>query len=76
MPAMHQIVDMLFDKVEWTAIPNANVQESDNDIPVATHRGVLKIGNHSLRVYRLNNGQSIINAEDLVNFMEDGLGIT
>ncbi len=40
------------------------------ELPKATHEGVLKIGNQEIRVYRLDNGQAIIHADDMFKIFE------
>lgn len=57
-------IDYLLSTVQWEPLlPPAN----DSDpLPYATHQGMLTIpGFGKLRVYQLNTGQRIINAEDL-----------
>ena len=34
------------------------------DIPTATHSGVLKLGDFELRVHRLDDGTTVIEADD------------
>lgn len=44
-------------------------------IPTATHQGVLSLGNVTLRVFRLDNGQAVIHGDDmhvLMAAMADG----
>jgi hypothetical protein len=51
--------------VEFTPV------ESDNDgsgLPYVTHEGTLRIGDHELRVYQLNDGQRVIDAADMQAF--------
>ena len=58
-------IDLWMDKVEWnetSAEPNSEGQ------PYATHSGILEIAGNTLRVYRLNTGENIINAEDINKF--------
>ena len=54
-------IDHLLDNIKWHPI-------SDTKTPVATHWGILHIGNVELRVYQLSNGQRVISQEDLLNF--------
>ena len=42
----------------------------DKEIPKAVHEGVTEILGVKLRTYRLDNGQNIINAEDLHKLLE------
>ena len=61
MSAINRLLD---ENVDWHAYDGV-VTDSDGDIPIATHEGVWDSPFGRLRVYRLNNGQCIINAEDL-----------
>lgn len=36
---------------------------SDNDLPTVTHEGVVKLGDLEIKVLRLSNGESVIEAE-------------
>lgn len=44
-----------------------NLKEGDL---YATHEGILHLGEHQLRCYILNNGQHIIDAKDLEEFLK------
>lgn len=63
-------VDVLMDAVKWESIPAGPAGETDANhvVPYATHTGVLHVGTVALRVYQLNDGQRIINAEDFETF--------
>lgn len=54
-------IEILLDGVEWVENPD----ENDQDELFATHSGVLKIAGHALRCYRLNDGQTVIDADDM-----------
>ena len=43
---------------------------SMEDLPKATHEGIIKLGNIEIRVYRLDTGEAIIHAEDLPKIFE------
>lgn len=45
------------------------------DVPVATHSGILKLGDLELRVYKLDDGTTVIEAEDLKKALE-WMGLT
>ncbi len=50
-----------------------------DDLPQATHEGKLTIGGLTMRVYRLDDGRAIINADDMAAFfdaMENGIQFT
>lgn len=66
-------IEMMFDGVEWFAIPGDG--PTDPGIPVATHWGVLKFGESSLRCYQLNTGQRVFDIEDVHRFFS-GEGFT
>jgi hypothetical protein len=47
------------------------------DIPVATHTGVMKFGDLEIRVHRLDDGRTIIDADDfkkIMAFLDGGSG--
>ena len=62
-------IDILLDKIDWQPLPKQDCADSNK--PYATHEGVLHIGAISLRVYVLNDGRRIINAEDLTKFFQE-----
>lgn len=67
-------IEMMLDGIAWTAVVPDRPEGPDNSdgVPFATHEGVLKIGDMPpLRCYRLSNGQSVFNADDLQAFFED-----
>ena len=59
-------IDLILDAVEWKAL--ATGEPSDDGIPVATHEGILRIGNAELKVYQLSNGVRVIEEQSLVRF--------
>jgi hypothetical protein len=55
-------IGRLLDAVQWTPLPPPN----DDSETHATHTGLLHItGIGPLRVYRLNTGERVIDADDL-----------
>lgn len=56
-------IEIMLDNVEW--VKNKSDKDHENDLPWATHEGVLEIGGIRLRCYRLNTGQAIFNADDV-----------
>ncbi len=61
----------ILDSIDWeTVTPD---QSSDGG-PTVTHEGILELGNYKLRCYRLDDGRSIINADDFREFFGDALG--
>lgn len=57
--------DKLMDMVEWKEIPHG---ERVDGVPVATHEGLLRIGACELRVFQLDDGRRIIDADDVAEF--------
>ena len=49
-------IDTLFDGVKW--VPTG-LTESEGDLPVATHEGILHLFDRDFRVYELSNGMRI-----------------
>jgi len=64
-------IEMLMNSIEWTPAGGA---AGVDGLPYATHFGVLEIGAIKLRCYRLNDGRSIIDADDMEAFFGDVLG--
>ena len=63
-------IDILLDAIQWE--PIHEIQDDDpekSDLPRATHRGILKIGELELDVYQLDNGQRLISKESLDRWM-------
>lgn len=56
-------IEMMLDSIEWHALPEPDGH--GDDVPYATHEGDLEIDGAHLRCYTLNDGQRIINAEDV-----------
>ena len=54
----------LLDGVEWERL-SSPPDGAPTDLPVATHSGVLQIGDVALRVYQLSNGHRVIDEADL-----------
>jgi hypothetical protein len=52
----------MLDAVEWQATA---AQPNPDGLPYATHSGVLRIGEISLRCYRLNDGRAVFDADDI-----------
>ena len=58
-------IEKTLEQVDW--IP-ADAPEQEGDLPFATHSGVFKMGDISLRCYRLNNGLAVFYADDFERF--------
>lgn len=61
-------IEKMMEMVEWRETGAVGDQSG---LPWATHEGVFQIGEASLRCYRLNTGQAILNAEDMQAFFGD-----
>lgn len=57
-------IDLLMDTVNWTQREG----NPPSDGLYATHEGVVDIGGFKLKVYRLNDGRAVIDAEDMDAF--------
>jgi hypothetical protein len=58
-------IDALMSGVNWSP---TNMKPDSDDLPFATHEGILEIAGLQLRCYRLNTGEAIINSDDFMNF--------
>lgn len=54
-------IKMLLDGIMWKALPGVHY---------ATHEGELHIEGFTLKVYQLNTGQRVIDANDFTSFLE------
>lgn len=61
-------IERMLDAVEWRV---TGVQP-DGELPYATHEGILYIGDVALRAYQLSDGQRVIDADDLTEFLMFG----
>lgn len=61
-------IDKMLDAVEWTAAQSLPPAEG----LYATHSGVLDLFGHKLKCHRLNNGQTVFDADDFEAFWNDG----
>lgn len=64
---MSKVIEMMLDGVKWTKVDDSKqFGTHDDDIPYTTHEGVLVIGDLSVHVYQLSNGQRVIDSEDIL----------
>ena len=71
-------IPMMLQGVTWVAVPPAeqNAQRlADSDgfharPPHVTHEGVFEIMGHSMKCFRLSNGQAVFEKEDFDKFCE------
>lgn len=64
-------IDSMLDSVDWVA---TDCQEGSDGVPVATHEGVFKLGELSLRCYRLSDGRAVFHADDMRAAFPDFFG--
>ncbi len=56
-------IDYMLDTVDWEVSEEDNLE--DDGIPYATHNGVLDILGSKLRCYRLSDGKTVFDADDV-----------
>ena len=61
-------MDTMLNMVEWEEICQPEDVMNNDEIPWATHSGVLRVGDLELRCYQLSDGRRILNAEDVEAF--------
>lgn len=61
----------ILDSVDWEPVARA---PSRDGLPTVTHEGILEIRAHKLRCYQLDDGRTIIHADDFREFF-GGLGV-
>lgn len=57
-------MDGIMDNLDWKAVDTA-IGDVDGNIPHVTHTGVLEITGIKMKCYRLSNGKTIIDSEDV-----------
>jgi hypothetical protein len=58
-------IDTLMNGLSWSP---TNMKPDNNELPFATHEGVLEVAGLKLRCYRLNTGEAIINSDNFMDF--------
>lgn len=56
-------------ELEWVDWLPTGANQADDEIPYATHYGILRLGNEEIRVYRLNTGETVIHHDDFLKFL-------
>ena len=56
-------IESALDQVEWTPL-GRDPENEGSGMPFATHVGLLKIGDFQFHVYRLSDGQRVVDADD------------
>lgn len=64
-------IDLMLNDLVWEAVP-CDPDRPTTDVPYATHSGVLTLFDKQLRCYRLNTGETVFDADDLIAFFELG----
>jgi hypothetical protein len=65
-------IEKMLDNVTWDEYPTTSpLGPEDREVPYATHGGILEIGGIKLRCYRLSNGQTVFNGEDVKSFFSE-----
>lgn len=59
-------MDAMLDQVAWEPVPAGCVQP--DDLPYATHRGVLLVGAFPMVCYQLSDGQRVIDQASVEAF--------
>lgn len=59
-------IDLMLDGVVWKALDGPTT--ASDDLPYATHEGVLELFGGSIRCYRLNDGRALFHADDMEKF--------
>lgn len=65
-------IETLLDQVEWTECEDTS-QKGDEGMPYATHEGRLSLGGFNMTVYKLSNGQRVLDANDVQSLFGDML---
>lgn len=63
-------VELLLDQVEMVPLPCA--PRPGDELPYATHQGALSLGDLTITVYQLSDGQRVLDADDVARFLEAG----
>ena len=65
---METPVEKMLPQVNWEPAPEPDETDPLHGLPFATHTGVLELMGHTLRCYRLNTGETLIEASDMKRF--------
>lgn len=65
-------IEILLNQVEWQSVEQE--ESHSDDLPYATHKGVLSIAGFDFRCYQLNTGQRVIDADDMERFFNQEFG--
>lgn len=65
---MNTPIEKLMDELKWTKIKLDKSAGFKRGLPVATHEAVLKIGDATIKCYLLDDGQRVLDADDVIRF--------
>ncbi len=72
-------IPMMLRGVTWEAVPeneqNAQRLADGDHLPRVTHQGEFEVMGHTMKCFRLSNGQAVFEKEDFERFCEAVLGI-
>lgn len=60
--------EAIMNTVEWKPIESDSALPVRDDLPYATHSGVLNIFGLDLKCYRLSDGRAVFDADDINRF--------
>ncbi len=64
--AMKTSVDVMLDAVDWQEITGGDDRRpEDKGIPIATHQGVLDFLGMKIKVFQLEDGRRLLDADDV-----------
>lgn len=63
-------IEAIMDRMQFTPVKRI-IPAPDDGTLYATHEGVMDLGEMRLRVYQLNNGQRVIDAQDVEDFFNE-----
>jgi hypothetical protein len=67
---MSKPIDLMFDGVAWAKLPVSG--KNTDDLPHATHEGILRVGDIDIHVYQLSDGRRVIDAAEVERFFQEG----
>jgi hypothetical protein len=65
---MKMPIEKMLQQLASEPLPEPDEADTCRGLPFATHSGVLEIMGHKLRCYRINTGETLIEASDMKRF--------
>lgn len=62
-------IDVMMNAVEWKPIESESALLVGDDLPYATHEGVLSVGGFEFQCYQLSTGVRVISEESMMKFL-------